>query len=220
MRTHQSRRRSAARINQMIGLAAMAGLGLYHNTEDDKGGGGGEKKDDKKKEKKVEEPEKVEMTKSERDQLIADAKAEAKREADEARQKEREAAEKADLEKKGEIQTLLDKEKEEHAQTKAENQRLRTESALRDHLADKHPTYIGVAKYILPMIPADAKDSELKVAIEKAAEDYVKDNPREAKGTGAPPVPPRTGNRTQGERQHKSNNGSGYGGRATAVDSF
>lgn len=209
-------RRNKRKTLRMLGLAAMAGLGHHFNTEGEKGGGGGG--DDKKPADKKAADDKIEMTAAERQKIIDDARAEARREADAQRQREKEKQDKDELERKGELQELLDKEREDRKAVDAENRRLKTESALRDHLADKHPLYIGVAKYILPTIPADTKDADLKSAIEKASADYVKDNPREAKTSETPSPPPRTGNRAPATKT-KTNGAYVPVGRS-AIDSF
>lgn len=199
-----SRNRNA-RTLRMIGLAALAGLRPIYNSADDKGGGGGgdDKPKDKPADKKPGEPTQeekfAEMLKAER----------AKWEADNAT-KAREAQEEADrkkAEEEGKWKELADKEKAKAAELAAENRRLRVTNDLRDHLADKHPDYIGVAKYILPTIPADTKDGDLAAAIEKAAAEYVKDNPRAAKGgSGGAPAAPSSRSNKQPEKRANGNN--------------
>jgi hypothetical protein len=177
-----------ARAMRMIGLAALAGLRQYHAAEPDPanppaGGGGGAKPP---------EPKKLELTEEELAQRVASAlKAERDKDAEAARKKQEEADRKK-AEEEGKWKELADAEKAKSAELAAENRRLRITNDLRDYLATKHPEYAGVAKYILPQIPADTKDADLKAAIEKAAADYVKDNPRETKGSAAPAAPGRT----------------------------
>jgi hypothetical protein len=185
-----------ARAMRMIGLAALAGLRPIFSSADDKQGGGGNTEDknkgDDKGKQQQQEPEKLTLTKAELKAQIDEAlRAEREQAAEDAR-KEREKKEREELEAKGELQKLLDKEREERAREKAEIRALKIERDLRDYLATKHPEYASVAKYILPQIPADTKDADLKAAIEKAAADYVKDNPRETKGSAAPAAPGRT----------------------------
>jgi hypothetical protein len=140
------------------------------------------------------EPEKVTLTVAELDKRVSDALAEQQRKADAKAAKDREAAEAEEAKKRGEFEKLAEKEKQRADALEAQNRTLRTATALRDHLAAKHPDYIGCSKYILPLIPADTADDALPKAIETAAAEYVKDNPRDAKerpGGGAPPALPR-----------------------------
>jgi hypothetical protein len=75
-------------------------------------------------------------------------------------------------------------------------------------LAEKHPDYVGAAKWILPAVEFDATTTPETLAkrIEEAAAAYAKDNPRGPKpGAGAPPSP--TGGRTAGGKKDNKANG-------------
>ncbi len=181
----RNRRNNALRII----AAAAAGLG-YFNTEGDKGGGGDGGKPP---EKKPDAPAKLELTAEELQQKIDAAIAQTKSDAEASAKKAREEAAAAEAKKKGEFEELYKGETARVKELEEANRKLRTETAVRDHLAEKHAEYVGVAKYIIPQIPADTKESELPKAIERAAADYVKDNPRKGTGGGgAPSAPPRT----------------------------
>lgn len=218
MRTLSPRRRSTAR---MLSLAAMAGLGLYHNATDDKGGAGGGTTttttvDDKG--GKKEEPEKLTLTKAELDAQIEaalagerqKAEAAAKRKADEDKRK-------AD-EEQGKWKELSETEQKRNAELAAENRTLKTRIALGDHLAAKHPEYVGKARYILPLIPADTADDQLAKAVELAAAEFVRDNPVQAKGSAGAPPAPRGGGKPGG--QGKPNGHANRFAQSTAADSF
>jgi hypothetical protein len=161
-----------------------AGGGAAGGKEGDKGG----KKDDKTEET-------VALKKSDLDKQIADSVKSAldKKTAEDAETKKKadEEAARKDAEKKGEHQKLYEQEKA--AREKAEKDRddqvnaakldARKKDAdvmLRDYLSEKHADYAKSATYIRPLITVDltTKDEDLKKSIEKAVEQFVKDNPR------------------------------------------
>lgn len=193
-----SRRRSAARL---LSLAAIAGLGTYFNTAPDPanppagggGGGGGTPPANP----PQNQPKKLELSEDELQAKINAALDAERKKADDKAKKEREEAERKKAEEQGEFKTLLERETEKSTTLAAENRTLKVKLALGEHLAAKHPDYVGSAKYILPLVPADTKEEDLAKAVETAAVEFVKDNPRQGKpSTGAPPAPPATGNRT------------------------
>jgi hypothetical protein len=173
--------------------------------EGDAGGAGGGAADPAK--EKPKDDDKVTLTKAQLDKQKADAvqaALDAKKAEDEAAAKKaKEEADRKAAEQKGEHQKLYEAEKA--AREKAEADKKAAEDAaalklknkdadiaLRDFLTDKHPDYVKSAPYIRPLITvtADTKDEDLKKAIEKAAEQFVKDNPRRV-GTGVPSRPNR-----------------------------
>jgi hypothetical protein len=173
---------------------------MYHNTDPDPkdpaGGGGGGAPPTKKADDK---PKPHQFTDEELEaRLEAARKAERDSAAEAARKKKEEDDRKA-AEEEGRYKDLLESEKGTSAGLRSEISALKLSIALRDHLAEKHPDYTGVAKYILPTIPADTKEADFAKAVETAATQYVTDNPREKKGgAGAPAKQPVTGNRMQG----------------------
>lgn len=189
------RNRNALR---MLALATAAGLGIHHLTDDTVPGGGGGGAPPTKKDPPPAD-DKVTLSVAELEGRISAAvKAVEDKAAASAKKKEEDAArEKA--KEQGEWQKVAEEEKSERERLAAENRTLKLGDTLREHLADKHPDYLKCSKYILPTIPPDTDEKEFAKAVEKAAADYVADNPRQAKGgAGAPPAPPRTGNRQQG----------------------
>jgi hypothetical protein len=219
MRTHSTRRRSAAR---MLSLAAAAGLGMYHNADDDKGGAGGTTTPppDDKGGKKGDEPEKLTLTQAELDaQIQAAVKAQQDKADAAAKKKADDDKRKAD-EEQGKFKDLLDDETKRNAELAAENRTLKTRIALGDHLAAKHPEYVARAKYILPLIPADTADDALAKAVEDAAAEFVKDNAVQPKGAAGAPPAPRGGNLKPGAPGNKPNGHANRFAQSTAADSF
>jgi hypothetical protein len=179
-------------------LWPSAGLPTFHyapDAGDGTAGGAGEtadKKPDAKADDKKPDAKKVELTEEELEQRItARLEAERKKTADKVA-KDKEEADRKAAEDQGKFKELAEKEKADRLKLQAENRQLRMESTLRDHLASKHPEYASVAKYILPTVPVDTADADLPKAIEAAAAQYVKDNPRQA-ARGPGPGPSRTG---------------------------
>jgi Skp family chaperone for outer membrane proteins len=207
MRTHSTRRRSAAR---MLSLAAAAGLGMYHNADDDKGGAGGTTTTttttDDKGGKKGDEPEKLTLTQAELDGQIQAALATERQKADAAaKRKADEDKRKAD-EEQGKWKELSETEQKRNAELAAENRTLKTELALGKHLALKHPDYVGKARWSLPLIPADTADDAIADAVTKAADEFIKDNAVQPKGAAGAPPAPRGGNlKPGGQTQVKPN---------------
>ena len=165
------------------------------NTADDKGA------DKKGKQRQDDKPEKVTMTKAELDELVqgkidsalkADRDAAAKKKKDDDDEAARQKAE-----KDGEYKKMADQDRAKREAAEAERdaaklsaRRLEVKDTLRDHLAEKHPDYVGVAQYIMPMIAFDltTDEKEINKQITDKAAQYVKDNPR--KSTGGPPGNP------------------------------
>jgi membrane protein involved in colicin uptake len=218
MRTHSTRRRSAAR---MLSLAAAAGLGMYHNADDDKGGAGGTTTPppDDKGGKKGDEPKMV--PESELQSRIDAALAAERQKADAAaKRKADEDKRKAD-EEQGKWKELSETEQKRNAELAAENRTLKTRIALGDHLAAKHPEYVARAKYILPLIPADTADENLAKAVEDAAAEFVTANPTQPKGAAGAPPAPRGGNLKPGAPGNKPNgHPNRFAHSGTAADSF
>lgn len=139
------------------------------------------------------DPETLTLTKAQLKAQIDAAVAERDRRAEEKAKKDREAAEAEEAKKRGEFEKVAGAEKDRADKAEREVRTLRQSIALRDHLAEKHPDYIGCARYIAPLIPADVEGDDLAKAVEKTAAQYVKDNPRQTKGrAGAPDTPPRS----------------------------
>ncbi len=167
----------------------LFGRFYYSPDADDKG--------DDKPDDQPDEP--LTMSRRELQKLIDDNRKEAEK-ASEAKAaqratKDQEERDRKAAEEQGKYKELADKERSEKEKLAAENRSLRVGSALRDHLAEKHPEYAGCAKYILPQVPADADDTDKAIAT--ATADYVKDNPRTATNPGgAPPAAP--GNKLHG----------------------
>lgn len=192
-------RRKNRNALRLLSLAACAGLGMYHLTDDTvTGGGGGDKKVDDKKPADKTEPAKLALTQEELDAKVAAAVKASEDKAAAAAKKKQDDDEAEAARKRGEFETLATKEKERADALDAENRRLKRDAALTAHLADKHAEYLTCAKYIAPLIDAEAEGDELAKAVADAATQYVNDNPRTPKGAGAPAKQPVTGNRQQG----------------------
>jgi hypothetical protein len=201
MRTLTQRRRSAARL---LSLAAVAGLGTYHNTDPanpGNGGGGGTTPPAPKPAET--DPDKVTLTKAELDAKIEAAVKAQQDKADAAARKRQEEADRKAAEEQGKFKELADAERTRNAELAAEVRRLKVENAMGRHLADKHPDYVTCSKYILPHVPTDTPDDKLDRAVEQAAADYVRDNPRQPKGSAGAPPAPRGGNVRP--NQHRTN---------------
>lgn len=120
--------------------------------------------------------------------------------ADQARKAEKEKTDREaeEARKRGEWEKLANDEQTKREIAEQEREALKldlkgkdVDLRLRDHLAEKHPDYIAVAKYIRPLIEFDAEtnDADLDKRIATAAEQYTKDNPRAAARTGTPNAP-------------------------------
>jgi hypothetical protein len=196
-------RQTNRRALRMIGLAALAGLGVYHNTADDKGGGGGAgdpppaddkgKKGAKEPEKK--QPEKVELTADELERKISEAKAAAKADFDAEREKEKKAREEEDARKKGEFEKLYQAEtgrvkelERDLATSRLEARKKDVAIRLNRHLAADHKDYIENDVDILPHVAfdADTKDDDIDKRIKEAAAAFVKRTPKASALSGAP----------------------------------
>lgn len=173
--------------------------GKSDGKADDEKSKSGEKKDDAgdsgKKESKDDENVTISKAalKAQTEKAIADALAKREKDAEEQ-------AKKADREKKkkeGDVQGLLEAEKEANAELKREAEALKfslkreqVHSALRDHLIENNEAYVKCANYILPLIEfdADTDDDAIQTSIKSAVAQYVKDNPRSGGegGSGAP----------------------------------
>lgn len=112
--------------------------------------------------------------------LEKERKATAEKAAKEQEERDRKAAE-----EQGKWKELAEKERLKREEAESHNLRLRQEAVLSEHLATDHPDYVTCKRYIAPLIPADADGDELTKAVKAAVADYVKDNPREKKGTSA-----------------------------------
>jgi hypothetical protein len=117
-----------------------------------------------------------------------EAVAEAERKAAERADKERAEREQKEAQAKGEWEKVAKANEERAAAAEAREKGLQVDMMLRDHLAEKHPDYVGAAKWIRPAVAYDAasKDETIRQRIEEAATAYVKDNPRKAAGAAAP----------------------------------
>lgn len=183
----------------------------FNADGDDKGGGGGADKGKADDKSAKDQPKKIELTEDELTQRIAAAtEAALNKERETAAQKaqrEKEEAEREKAEKDGEYQKLAeaDRKRAEAAERDRDEARLTAKRAdvniqLRDYLAEKHAEYVGVAKYIMPLVEFDLKTDakELEKRISAAADQYVKDNPRKPAG-GSPGAP--------GRNQHMAKSG-------------
>jgi hypothetical protein len=131
-------------------------------------------------------------------QVAAALKAEREKwqaEIDEQKRKDADAAAQQKAKDEGRWKELADKAEQDRDAERASNRRLRQSIALRDHLAAKHPEYIGSAVDIAAHVPADADGDKLGPAIEKAAAEFVARNPRAGTTRVGPPAPTRTANR-------------------------
>lgn len=214
----------------VMGLSVMPVLGVHHLTEDDGGGGGGATETDEQKKKREEEEAKRKKTKVELTQEDLDKQkdeavqaalkkrdeedaAKKKQSEDEQKRKdeeerERKAKEKNDYKALYEQEQAKTREKEQaEASLRLENKQKDAQILLRDILQEKHPTYAGAAKYILPLVKvtADMSDVQMKDELTRAAEQFVKDNPRQA-SKGAPPSP------SHGKLSKDNTGGNGGGG--------
>lgn len=117
---------------------------------------------------------------------VADALAAERTRTAEAAQKAKEEAELAAAKEQGKWKEIAEKAEAKAAELDRHNRALKRSTMLSEHLAADHPDYVNRAKYILPLIPADADGDVLVEAVKKAAADFVKDNPTQTKGTGAP----------------------------------
>jgi hypothetical protein len=127
--------------------------------------------------------------------MIADERRKWEAEAAEEKRKEKEAADRKKAEDDGRWEELADTErkKREAAETEAANLRLLTRrsdvrDSIRDYLAEHHKEYVGVEKYILPLIDFDLKTDPAEIAkrVKAAADQYVKDNPRGGSASVSP----------------------------------
>lgn len=135
------------------------------------------------------EPEKISLTAEELSAKINSALADAQKKADDKAAKDKADAERKAAEEQGEFKKIADAEKTRADAAEAKVKASERREALRDYLTEKHPDYASVAKYILPLIPADVEGEALTKSIAQIASDYVKDNPRTQKGSvGAPPA--------------------------------
>jgi hypothetical protein len=193
MYTHPQRRRSTARAARMIGLAAMAGLGLHHLTP---GGGGGAVDDAKGEEKKPEaKGSKIELSAEEFAKKLDAAKDEALKEFEAKRAKEKEAEEAAAAQKRGEFEKLYQSEagrvKELEgtlAATRLDAKKQAVALKLQRHLSANHKDYAENDIDILPHIQVDAEtpDDEIEKRIKAATESFVKRTPKASPLNGAP----------------------------------
>jgi hypothetical protein len=216
MRTHSTRRRSAAR---MLSLAAAAGLGMYHNADpaNPQGGGGAPPAPAA---PPANDPDKLTLTQAELDGQIQAALATERQKAEAAaKRKADEDKRKAD-EEQGKWKELSETEQKRNAELAAENRTLKTRIALGDHLAAKHPDYVGKARWILPLVPADTADDALADAVTKASDEFIKDNAVQPKGAAGAPPAPRGGNLKPGAPGNKPNGHPNRFAQSTAADSF
>lgn len=125
-----------------------------------------------------------------------EAAARKKAEAEKAKAEEEEARRRGDFEK------LLNSEKSAREQAELTLRREQVAGRLRDHLAENHPDYAKAARYMLPLldVKADTADADADRQIKAVVEQYVKDNPRAARGAGAPSAPPANQRRPADER--------------------
>ncbi len=184
-----------------LALAAQSAIPAYFYAPDPaaddtaKGGAAA----DKTKGDKADQPKKIELTEDELNaKITAAAEAAANRERDAAAKKakaEKDAEEEKRAKEQGEFKTLAEKadEKRQAAErerdaARLDKRRLEVKDRLRDYLAEKHPAYVAVAKYITPLIEFDLTTDEKDIdkRISAAADSYVKDNPRQTGAGGAP----------------------------------
>lgn len=201
--------------DSILASAFLPVLASMSYTEGGEGGGAGgkEKKDEKK------DPPKLELTQADLDaqkQAAVEAALQKERN-DAATQKKKDEAAAAEKKAKedGDLQALKDAADEKRITAESErdeaNMKARTlevKDKLRDHLAEKHPEYVAVAKYIMPLITFDLKtdDNDIDKSITTATDQYVKDNPRKTTNPPPPgrnqPVPARTDARVSPNRNN------------------
>jgi hypothetical protein len=190
-----------SRNRRRIALALAAGAVPFAHFLKPEGEGGGAAAPEKKpgEKKPDDQPRKIEMTEEELDaRLKSHAEMLLTKERDAAAKKaqaDKDEAERIKAEKDGEFKTLAEKDRQarekaeqERDAAKLDTRRLAVKDQLRDYLAEKHPAHATAAKWIMPAIDFDLKteDAEIGKRIAKAADEYVKDNPRQTGGGGAP----------------------------------
>jgi hypothetical protein len=182
---------------RMIGLAAMAGLGLHYAAAEDTvaGGGGADKKPEDKPADKKPEPKKIELTEEELAKRVADALATERKKTDDERERAKAEAAAEDARKKGEFEKLYQGEagrvKELEGQAKTLKLDLRKKDAallLQRHLAANHKDYVENDVDILPHVQfdADTTDDDLAKRIKDAAKAFVDRTPKASALSGVP----------------------------------
>lgn len=206
-----------------LALATLAVPFAHFNTEGDNGGAGGDTtKGAAAADKTKDAPKKIELTEEEltaRLEAHAEAKLVKEREAAAKKaQAEKEEAERVKAEKDGEFKTLAEKDRQareraeqERDAARLETKRLSVKDSLRDYLAEKHGAYVTAAKWIMPAIEFDLKTDEAEIAkrIATAADEYVKDNPRQASAGGAPGAIGKGQRATAGEKPKQDEKANG-----------
>lgn len=198
-------------------LARAARATLYHAGEGDKAGGGagGDAAGDKGgKKDEAAQPKKIELTEDELNERVSSAvKAAVQKrdaEADAKSKKDREEADRKKAEEQGEFKKLADAEREkreaadrERDAARLDKRKLEVKDRLRDYLAEKHPAYAAAAKWMMPAVEFDlaTDDKDIDKRIAAAADAYVKDNPRQTGGGGAPGQTGRGTRAAEGEQK-------------------
>lgn len=175
----------------------------------------------KKKKSADDEPKKLELTEAELQEKIEKALAKQKAQFDKEQADTKAKADEDAKKKQGEYQQLYESEvakgKEKDAKVGDLELQLKArdvESKLMSHLAENHKDYIGVVRYIKPLINFDltTPEDDLQKRIKTAVDQYVKDNPRNAAGSVS--LPPSHGRLPKGVTmptnqgdQNSNNNG-------------
>jgi hypothetical protein len=210
-----------------LALAARSAIPAYFYAPDPagddtaKGGAADDKTKGKAGDKgTADQPKKIELTE---DELAARIKSETEAALNKERtaaadkaKKEKEEADRKKAEEQGEFKTLADKAEEKRLEAererdaaKLETRKLAVKDQLRDYLAEKHPQYASSARWIMPAIEFDlaTDDKDIAKRIAAAADEYVKDNPRQAGPGGAPGQIGRNQRANEGEKKKDEKNG-------------
>lgn len=124
------------------------------------------------------------------------AKLTAEREKDRAKaERDKAKAEEDAAKEQGKWKDLHEKSEAKAAAAELALRKEQIANRLRDHVAGSNPEYIAAAKYMLPLlaIEADTADADADKQIKDVVAQYVKDNPRAAKGGGGAPAAPSGG---------------------------
>jgi len=142
------------------------------------------------------------LTKAELQKLIDDNRAEAEQgtkakwEAEQAKQRQK--AEEEEARKRGEWEKLAQAEKLAREEAERRAAAAQRSELVNDALVDAAAEHEGYSvatfrKYVKPLVmaglPDDARPEQVAKVVKERVAEYVKDNPRQVKGAGAPPPP-------------------------------
>lgn len=109
--------------------------------------------------------------------------------------REKAEREEAAAKEQGKWKEVAEKAERERDAARMESQSRAVDVALRDYLAEKHPAYLPVARYVRPLVAFDAATTPETIAkrVAEAADQYARDNPRTGASAGPGPGPGRSG---------------------------